>query len=40
MATSAIPKSTYRMIGHAGHLIPMENPKLTLKIIGEFFGSL
>jgi lipase len=40
MATSTIPKSTYRMISHAGHLIPMENPKLTLNIIEEFFGSL
>jgi lipase len=40
MATAAIPKSTYRMISHAGHLIPMENPKLTLNIIEEFFGSL
>jgi lipase len=39
MATSTIPKSTYRMISHAGHLIPMENPKLTLNIIEEFFGS-
>jgi len=39
MATSAIPQSIYRMIGHAGHLIPMEKPKLTLEIIEEFFGS-
>jgi lipase len=39
-ATSAIPKSTYRMISHAGHLIPMENPRLTLNIIEEFVGSL
>jgi pimeloyl-ACP methyl ester carboxylesterase len=40
MAISAIPKSTYRMISHAGHLIPMENPRLTLNIIEEFFESL
>jgi pimeloyl-ACP methyl ester carboxylesterase len=40
MATSTIPKSTYRMVSHAGHLIPMERPKLTLEIIEEFFGSL
>jgi lipase len=40
MAISAIPQSTYRMIGHTGHLIPMEQPKLTLEIIDEFFGSL
>jgi pimeloyl-ACP methyl ester carboxylesterase len=40
MATSIIPQSTYRMIGNAGHLIPMENPQLTLNIIEEFCGSL
>jgi lipase len=40
MVTSTIPQSTYRMVSHAGHLIPMENPKLTLEIIEEFFGSL
>jgi lipase len=40
MAASAIPQSTYRMISHAGHLIPMENPRLALNIIEEFFGSL
>lgn len=39
VATSAIPQSTCRMVGHAGHLIPMEKPKLTLEIIEEFFGS-
>ncbi len=39
MASSAIPQSTCRMVGHAGHLIPMEKPKLTLEIIEEFFGS-
>jgi lipase len=38
-ATSVIPTSTYRMISHAGHLIPMEQPKLTLQIIEEFFES-
>jgi lipase len=40
MVSSTIPKSTYRMVSHAGHLIPMENPKLTLEIIEDFFGSL
>jgi pimeloyl-ACP methyl ester carboxylesterase len=40
MAIAIIPQSTYRMVGHAGHLIPMENPKLTLNIIEEFCGSL
>jgi hypothetical protein len=40
MAASVIPQSTYRMISHAGHLIPMENPRLTLTIIEEFFVSL
>ena len=40
MVSAAIPRSTYRMIDHAGHLIPMEKPGLTLEIIEEFFGSL
>ncbi len=39
-ATSAIPKSTYRMISQAGHLIPMEKPKLISKISEEFFAPL
>jgi pimeloyl-ACP methyl ester carboxylesterase len=40
MASSAIPQATHRMISHEGHLLPLENPKLTLKIIEEFFAPL
>jgi lipase len=40
MAASAIPRSTYRMISDTGHLIPMEQPRLTFEIIDGFFGSL
>lgn len=39
MLTAAIPQSSYRLIGHTGHLIPMEKPKLTLEIIEECFES-
>ncbi len=37
---AAIPQGIHRMISDEGHLLPLENPKLTRQIIEEFFGSL
>jgi pimeloyl-ACP methyl ester carboxylesterase len=37
-AASLFPRSSYRMVGGAGHLIPMEKPQEILNIINDFFG--
>lgn len=34
---AAFPRGEYRLIENAGHLIPMENPPLTVEIIRSFF---
>ncbi len=38
-AASLFPNGSYRLISGAGHLIPMEKPALTRKIIQEFFDG-
>jgi lipase len=37
-AASLFPKGEYRLVENAGHLIPMERPRETARIITEFFG--
>lgn len=37
---SLIPDCAYHLVGGAGHLIPMEQPKEVTRLIREFFGSL
>jgi len=38
-AASLIPRCDHRIIPHAGHLLPMEKPRETTRIIREFFDS-
>jgi lipase len=37
-ATSLFPRGYYQLVRGAGHLIPMEQPRETTRIIDEFFG--
>ncbi|MDP2838637.1 MAG: hypothetical protein Q8O11_01160, partial [Syntrophales bacterium] len=37
---SLIPDCAYHLVGGAGHLIPMEQPREVTRLIREFFGSL
>jgi pimeloyl-ACP methyl ester carboxylesterase len=37
---ATLPRGTYRLIADAGHLIPMEKPKETLRIITDFLKML
>ena len=37
---SLIPDCSYHMVGGAGHLIPMEQPREVTRLIREFLGSL
>lgn len=37
---SKIPRGSYRLVADAGHLIPMEKPKETLRIIADFLDSV
>jgi pimeloyl-ACP methyl ester carboxylesterase len=37
---SLIPDCAHHLVGGAGHLIPMEQPREVTRLIREFFGSL
>ncbi|MCX7635350.1 MAG: alpha/beta hydrolase [Syntrophales bacterium] len=38
-AVALLPRGEYRLVPQAGHLIPMEQPQTTARIIREFFTS-
>jgi len=37
--TSLFPQGSYRLVENAGHLIPMEQPRLVAEIIRDYFGN-